>query len=139
MAGITLFRGRQHFCRPHLLASRSTSMANGSQSRYFVHVDDAVQAVLAALARTSTTGQVCNIGTGVETSIARIAKMLSRIMRPSVVPVFLAARVGAISRSVTDVTLAKRLLDYQAKVGRLSGWKLSPCHDCPASVRRLGF
>ena len=68
MAGITLFRGRQHFCRPHLLASRSTSMANGSQSRYFVHVDDAVQAVLAALARTSTTGQVCNIGTGVETS-----------------------------------------------------------------------
>ena len=65
--------------------------------------------------------------------------MLLRIMRPSAVPVFLAARVGDISRSVADVTLAKRLLDYQAKVGRLSGWKLSPCHDCPASVRRLGF
>jgi hypothetical protein len=47
--------------------------------------------------------------------------MLLRIMRPSAVPVFLAARVGDISRSVADVTLAKRLLDYQAKVGRLSG------------------
>jgi hypothetical protein len=30
-------------------------------------VDDAVQAVLAALARTSITGPVCNMGTGVET------------------------------------------------------------------------
>jgi nucleoside-diphosphate-sugar epimerase len=96
-------------------------MANGSQSHDFVHLDDAVQAVLAALAHTSTTGPVCNIGTGVETSIARIAKMLSRIMRPSAGPVFLATRVGDISRSVADVTLAKRLLDYQAKVGRLSG------------------
>ena len=84
-------------------------------------MDDAVQAVLAALARTSTTGPVCNIGTGVETSVVRLAKMLSHSMRPSAVPVFLAARVGDISRSVADVTLAKRLLDYQAKVGRLSG------------------
>ena len=96
-------------------------MANGSQSRYFVHVDDAVQAVLAALARTSTPGLVCSIGTGVQTSIVRLAKMLSRTMRPSAIPIFLAARVGDISRSVADVTLAKRLLDYQAKVGRLSG------------------
>ena len=40
---------------------------DGSQSRDFVHVDDPVQAVLAALARTSTTGPVCNMGKGVET------------------------------------------------------------------------
>jgi UDP-glucose 4-epimerase len=40
---------------------------DGSQSCDFVHVDDPVQAVLAALARTSTTGLVCNMGKGVET------------------------------------------------------------------------
>jgi UDP-glucose 4-epimerase len=39
---------------------------DGSQRRDFVHVDDAIQAV-PALARSSTTGPVCNIGTGVET------------------------------------------------------------------------
>jgi UDP-glucose 4-epimerase len=96
---------------------------DGSQSRDFVHVDDAVQAVLAALARTSTTGPVCNVGTGVETSIVRLAKILSRIMRPSAVPVFLPARVGDISRSVADLTLAKHLLDYEAKVELHAGLK----------------
>ena len=49
--------------------------------------------------------------------------MLLRIMRPSAVPVFLAARVGDISRSVADVTLARRLLDYEAKVELRAGLK----------------
>ena len=96
---------------------------DGSQSRDFVHVDDAVQAVLAALARTSTPGPVYSMGTGVQTSIVRLAKMLSRTMRPSAVPIFLAARVGDISRSVADVTLAKHLLNYEAKVELRAGLK----------------
>jgi nucleoside-diphosphate-sugar epimerase len=49
--------------------------------------------------------------------------MLSRIMRPSAVPVFLAARGGDISRSVADVTLAKHLLDYEEKVELRVGLK----------------
>ena len=40
---------------------------DGSHSRDFVHVDDPVQAVLAALARTPATGPVCSMGRGVET------------------------------------------------------------------------
>ena len=96
---------------------------DGSQSRDFAHVDDAVQAVLAALARTSTPGLVCSIGTGVQTSIVRLAKMLSHTMRPSAIPIFLAARVGDISRSVADATLAKHLLDYEAKVEFRAGLK----------------
>ena len=96
---------------------------DGSQSRDFVHVDDAVQAVLAALARTSTPGPVYSMGTGVQTSIVRLAKMLSRTMRPSAIPIFLAARVGDISRSVADATLAKHLLDYEAKVEFRAGLK----------------
>jgi UDP-glucose 4-epimerase len=96
---------------------------DGSQSRDFVHVGDAVQAVLAALACTSTPGPVCSMGTGVQTSIVRVAKMLSRTMKPSAVPIFLAARVGDISRSVADATLAKHLLDYEAKVELRAGLK----------------
>jgi len=65
--GIALCRGRQHFRRPHPAGRPLNIHGDGSQSRDFVHVDDAVQAVLAALARTSITGPVCNMGTGVET------------------------------------------------------------------------
>ena len=61
--------------------------------------------------------------------------MLSRIMRPSAVPVFLAARGSDISRSVADVTLAKHLLDYEKKVELRAGLKLSLCHDRPVSAR----
>ena len=49
--------------------------------------------------------------------------MLSRIMRRSAVPVFLPARVGDISRSVADVTLAKHILDYEEKVELRVGLK----------------
>ena len=98
-------------------------MATGAKAAISLHVDDAVQAVLAALARTSTPGPVYSMGTGVQTSIVRLAKMLSRTMRPSAVPIFLAARVGDISRSVADVTLAKNLLDYEAKVELRAGLK----------------
>jgi NAD dependent epimerase/dehydratase family len=40
---------------------------DGSQSRDFVHVDDPVRAVLAALARTPATGPGCGLGRDVET------------------------------------------------------------------------
>ena len=49
--------------------------------------------------------------------------MLSRTMKPSAVPIFPAARVGDISQSVPDATLAKHLLDYEAKVELRAGLK----------------
>jgi hypothetical protein len=48
--------------------------------------------------------------------------MVSRIMKPSVVPVFRPARVD-ISRSVADVSLAKHLFDYELKVELRAGLK----------------
>jgi hypothetical protein len=61
--------------------------------------------------------------------------MLSRTMRPSAVPIFLAARVGDISRSVSDVSLAKHLLDYEAKVELRAGLKTLAVSDRPVSAR----
>ena len=61
--------------------------------------------------------------------------MLLRIMRPSAVPVFLAARGGDISRSVADVTLAKHLLDYEAKVELHAGLKTLAGSYRPVSTR----
>ncbi|QJD84058.1 NAD-dependent epimerase/dehydratase family protein [Cohnella herbarum] len=50
---------------------------DGEQSRDFVHVDDIVKANLAALERGD--GEVCNIGTGVATSVNRLADCCERL------------------------------------------------------------
>ena len=59
----------------------------GEQSMDFVHVTDVARAVGMALDSTAT-GQVLNVGTGTQTSIAELADELTRILGSDAKPVF---------------------------------------------------
>jgi UDP-glucose 4-epimerase len=56
-----------------------TVIGDGSQTRCFTYVDDAVQATIAAGIAPGTDGDLFNIGTDVETSIAELARLMIEI------------------------------------------------------------
>lgn len=86
-----------------------TIHGDGTQGRDFIYVDDAVRYIIAALGHASTESPIWNIGTGIETSILDLVRMLCRAMRSTSRIVFDARRQGDILRSVADISLAKKI------------------------------
>jgi UDP-glucose 4-epimerase len=85
---------------------------DGSQTRDYVFVEDAVGAMLVAL---DSDGGVFNIGTGVETSVLGLHDAIQRASGVTREPAFTAARLGELQRSVLDISLAERELGWRPK------------------------
>jgi UDP-glucose 4-epimerase len=58
-----------------------TVYGNGSQSRCFCHIADAVEAILAVIDSSDTLGEVLNIGNNEEVSIERLAKEVIKVTK----------------------------------------------------------
>jgi UDP-glucose 4-epimerase len=86
---------------------------DGSQTRDYVYVGDVVRANLAAFDYAG--GEtVFNIGTAVETSVNDLLAECQRAAGTDVTPELRPARLGELSRSALDVSLAGRELGWQA-------------------------
>jgi UDP-glucose 4-epimerase len=83
---------------------------DGSQTRDYVFVEDAVGAMLVAF---ESDGGVFNVGTGVETSVLGLYDAIQRASRVTREPAFAEARLGELQRSVLDVSLAERELGWR--------------------------
>src|SRR5204862_7250645 len=79
---------------------------DGSQTRAFLFIADAVHAF--ALAGERADGQTLNIGTGLETSVNEVFRMLAEIMDYKGEPLFEAPPLAEMRRSVLDHELAER-------------------------------
>jgi len=84
---------------------------DGKQTRDFVYVRDVVQANLLAMQSTRT--GIFNIGSGESLDLNTLARTLSTIMEVNIPPVYEKPRSGDIRDSVSDVTLAKKILGYR--------------------------
>jgi UDP-glucose 4-epimerase len=94
----------------------------------FVYVDDVARANVLA-ATSSATDEIFNIGTGREVSLAELAEILLVAMGSPQRPVFGPTRaVNVVDRRVADISLARRVLGFEANVtieegvGRLVEW-----------------
>ena len=85
---------------------------DGQQTRDFVHVDDVVRALLAAVGR----GGAFNVGSGVETPILELHEQCSAVTGDVREPSFGPAREGDVLRSVLDVSLIERELGWRQQV-----------------------
>jgi UDP-glucose 4-epimerase len=85
---------------------------DGQQTRDFVHVDDIVRALLAAVGR----GGAFNAGSGVETSVLELHRQCSAVAGELREPIFGPAREGDVLRSVLDVSRIGRELGWQPEV-----------------------
>jgi UDP-glucose 4-epimerase len=87
---------------------------DGTQTRDYVYVGDLVRANLAAL-QSDFTGAV-NLGTGVETDVNAMFRLLVRLCGSTAVEVHGPAKPGEQHRSVIDNALARRVLGWRPDV-----------------------
>ena len=89
---------------------------DGRQTRDFVHVDDLVDAILLA-DRIDTPGEVFQIASGRETSIAELLGMMQAMLGRQAMNVqHKPAQAGEIVRNYASIEKARRLLGYSPKV-----------------------
>ena len=89
---------------------------DGSQTRDFIHVRDAVKAVLKALVNEGAKG-VFNVGSGVSVSINELAKLVLKLAgREDLKPVYAPPRPGDVKRSQADISRARRVLGFEPRV-----------------------
>jgi UDP-glucose 4-epimerase len=83
-----------------LARRRSTIHGDGSQTRDYLFVDDAVDAFVRAAERGG--GLLVNIGTGVETSVRELYERMAALAGGGDEPAVAAARAGELGRSALD-------------------------------------
>ena len=94
---------------------------DGTDTADFIHVDDVARANLLAASAT-VTDAVFNIGTGVETSLTDLAKMLLSVMQSPLRPEHAPPRkVNPVSRRLASVEDARQRLGFRATVGLEEG------------------
>jgi UDP-glucose 4-epimerase len=101
---VAIFAGR-------LLAGQScTVFGDGEQTRDFVYVDDVVDAFFRAAEQGD--GVLCNIGTGVETSVNRLYGAMASAAGVDTPAVHAPARQGELARSALDPAYAGEVLGW---------------------------
>lgn len=88
-----------------------TVFGDGEQTRDFVYVDDVVDAFMRAATRGE--GVLCNIGTGVETSVNRLYGAMADAAGVDLPAVYAPARVGELARSSLDPGFAATALGWE--------------------------
>jgi len=111
------------FCARVLAGERPVIYGDGTQTRDYVYVADAVAAFLAAADRGRP--GIWNIGTGVEVSVLQLARLIGTTAGRRVDPEFAPARPGELQRSALAADWAR--LDL--------GW--TPSVDLAAGVSRV--
>jgi UDP-glucose 4-epimerase len=107
------------FCARVLAGERPVVYGDGTQTRDYVYISDAVAALLAA-ADQGRPG-VWNFGTGTETSVVRLAQLIAETAGRAVEPDFAAARPGDLRRSALAADRAKRDLGWKPAVALADG------------------
>lgn len=104
-----------------------TIYGDGSQTRDFIYIEDLCRAVWAGLTRNNVAGEICQIATHQEHTVNEVADVLNRLMREicgreSEIR-HVSGRKGEVKRNFSDISKAKRLLDWEPKWGFEEGLK----------------
>jgi UDP-glucose 4-epimerase len=101
-----------------LRGERITIYGDGQQSRDFVHVDDVVGAWAGALENPASYGGVFNLGSGRQTTINDLARMVVEAVggRHGYPILHEAMRPGELRNVEADITRARRVLGWQPRV-----------------------
>jgi UDP-glucose 4-epimerase len=110
------------FSRRQLAKRTCTIYGDGTQTRDFVFSDDVVSAFVAA--RDKGSGELINIGSGVETSVNELYAELSKITGNDLEVRYAEARPGELDRIVIDYRKATEVL----------GWR--PQHDLQEGLKQ---
>jgi UDP-glucose 4-epimerase len=89
---------------------------DGLQTRDFVYVANAVQALMKAADTPGVSGRVYNVGTGQSTTVLDLVSALNRVLGTNVTPTHGPARAGDVRFSLAKVDRIRRDLGYAPAV-----------------------
>jgi len=101
---------------------------SGDQTRDFVYIDDVVEALVAAADADNVDRSTINVGSGRETGINELVDKIERITGRGIPTLHSNAQDGGVSRSVADISLARRKLGFEPKVDIDEGLRLMVAH-----------
>jgi UDP-glucose 4-epimerase len=102
---------------------------DGKQSRDYVYVDDAVEAMVSAASSPKADHLIINVGSGVETNVNEIVKLVLEVTGQSPQVIHNPQHEGGPSRMQADINLAKSKLGYKPKISLRQGLKLTLTQD----------
>ncbi len=97
----------------------------GSQTRDYVYLDDVVNAMSAAAVAPNINGAIINVGSGVETSVRELMRLVFELTGSKAEIVYNQKTDPGVSRIWADLTLARELLGYQARTSLSEGLRLT--------------
>src|SRR5438093_12652775 len=109
------------FITAYLRRERPQVFGDGRQSRDFTYVDNVVEANIAAAAAPKLSGESVNIAAGHPRTVLEVLEAISKEFGYSVPPQHAPARPGDIRDSHADLSVARSLLGYQARVDFQTG------------------
>ena len=104
------------FCTAFLEETEPVIFGDGTQSRDFTYVDNAVQANLLACEAPNASGKVFNVVTGHRISLNDIVACLGKVSGKPLAPRYDLPRDGDIRDSQADITRARQYLGYEPTV-----------------------
>ncbi len=103
---------------------------DGEQSRDFTYVENVVRANLLALRAPEAAGEMMNFACGTRYTLNELCRILQRIFRTSIAPVYEAPRPGDVRHSQADIRKSQRLLGYTAHVPFEEGLRRTVAFFC---------
>ncbi len=101
-----------------MLAGRQpTIFGDGKQSRDFTYIDNIVLGNLLAADAPGAVGQTINVACGESYDLLQLVEGINRVLGTQIQPVFEPARAGDVRESLADISLARKLLKYEPRVG----------------------
>lgn len=116
------------FILASLRGERPTVFGNGEQSRDFTYIANVVEANVLAMRAEGAVGRTYNVACGVGVTLNRLLEELAKVTGRTIVPEYVAARVGDVRDSLADLARAERDLGYCPTVGLQEGLRLTVAH-----------
>jgi len=102
---------------------------DGTQTRDYVYVDDVVNALVTSSTATGVDQQTINIGSGVETSVLELVRLVRDVTQRRPEEIFNPHKSGGTSRMVADISKAYEKLNYLPMTPLTAGLRLTIARD----------
>ena len=110
-----------YFLRQALNNGNIVVHGDGQQTRDYVYIDDAVNAMTAAASASAANQRIINVGSGIETSTRELVRQVIEVTGSSPQVIYNPRNEGGVRRMCADLSLASELLGYQCSVPLFEG------------------
>lgn len=106
---ITIFINKLLDGKPPLI------FGDGKQCRDFIYVEDVTECALRVL-KEATDGKIFNVGTGIATSVNKIASLLIKKINPAIKPIYQDAQPGELKNSIADNSSLYKAIKFKPRI-----------------------